>query len=122
MHNCPKLAHAGQIFTILMRIHEELGHARIEKTYKEVCCQYSNVSRAMVDLICELCPLCALDKVVPSRKLPVKAILSTTLNDRGQMDCIDMQSSPDGQFRWILHYQDHLTKFSYGRPLRKKVS
>lgn len=31
-----------------------------------------------------------------------------------------MQSAPDGEFKWIMHYQDHLTKFSYLRALPNK--
>ena len=46
--------------------------------------------------------------------------MTDTFNDRGQVDLIDMQSNPDGEFRWILHYQDHLTKFTYLRAIRKK--
>ena len=47
-------------------------------------------------------------------------ILSETFNDRGQMDLIDMQATPDSEYKWILHYQDNLTKFSYLRALRNK--
>ena len=118
--NCPRICHQDQMFECLYQIHSDLGHARIEKSYKEVKDKYSNISRNIVEIFCDLCPLCALDKVIPSRKLPIKAILSSTFNDRGQMDCIDMQSCPDGPYRWILHYQDHLTKFSYFRAMRKK--
>ena len=31
---------------------------------------------------------------------------------RAQVDRIDMQSEPDGDIKWILVYQDHLTKFA----------
>ncbi|XP_063875848.1 KRAB-A domain-containing protein 2-like [Scylla paramamosain] len=32
------------------------------------------------------------------------------MNSRAQVDLIDMQSQPDGKHRFILNYQDHLTK------------
>ena len=31
-----------------------------------------------------------------------------------------MQSQPDGPYRFILNYQDHLTKFVQLRPLKSK--
>ena len=39
-----------------------------------------------------------------------------------QVDLIDMQSQPDGPYRFILNYQDHLTKFIILRPLKQKTA
>lgn len=33
-----------------------------------------------------------------------------------------MQSQPDGPFKYILNYQDHLTKFVRLRPLKTKTA
>jgi hypothetical protein len=33
-----------------------------------------------------------------------------------------MQSMRDGDFKFILHYQDHLTKFVVLRPLTSKLA
>lgn len=39
------------------------------------------------------------------------------------MDLVDFQSLADGDFKFILHYKEHLTKFSFFRPLKcKKAS
>ncbi len=50
---------------------------------------------------------------IPSRLEGITPLLSKTFNDRGQMDLIDTQSNIYDGMTWILHYQDHLTKFSY---------
>ena len=42
------------------------------------------------------------------------------MNSRAQVDLIDMQSQPDGDLKWILVYQDHLTKFVQLRPVTSK--
>ena len=42
------------------------------------------------------------------------------MNSRAQADLIDMQSQPDGDLKWILVYQDHLTKFVQLRPVTSK--
>jgi len=36
------------------------------------------------------------------------------------MDLIDMQSMAQGSYKWIMVYQDHLTKFCVLRPLSSK--
>lgn len=42
------------------------------------------------------------------------------MNRRYQVDLIDIQSQGDGKLRFIMVYQDHLTKFILLRPLKKK--
>ena len=37
-----------------------------------------------------------------------------------QIDLVDFQSLLDGEYKWIMNAQDHLTKFSHLRPLRAK--
>ena len=53
-------------------------------------------------------------------KLIVRPITSSDFNSRGQVDLVDYQSCPDGDFKWVMHYQDHLAKFSILRPLKSK--
>jgi len=42
------------------------------------------------------------------------------LNDHGQVDLIDYRTLLDEEYQWILHYKEHLTKFSYLCPLKFK--
>ena len=35
----------------------------------------------------------------------VKPIVTSEMNKRCQVDCIDMQSNPDGEYRYIMVYQ-----------------
>lgn len=35
---------------------------------------------------------------------------------------MDFQSCPDNEYRWLLNYQDHLTKFLFLRPLKTKTA
>ncbi|XP_060874754.1 KRAB-A domain-containing protein 2-like [Metopolophium dirhodum] len=52
--------------------------------------------------------------------LVVKPIISNELNSRCQFDLVDMQEQPDGNYKFILVYQEHLTKFVLLRPLMHK--
>ena len=40
--------------------------------------------------------------------------------ERIQIDPIDMSTTPDGEYRWILHIVDHFSKFSSSFALRSK--
>ena len=42
------------------------------------------------------------------------------MNSRAPVDLIDMQSQQDGDLKWILVYQDDLTKFVQLRPVTSK--
>lgn len=66
------------------------------------------------------CENCQRKASAPKKGLVVKPILSNDMNSRCQVDLIDMQSSPDGEFKFIMVYQDHLTKFIQLRPLKTK--
>lgn len=50
----------------------------------------------------------------------VKPIISENFNRRAQMDLIDFQSLPDGEYKWLMVYQDHFTKFIVLQPLKNK--
>ncbi|CAG2209913.1 KRAB-A domain-containing protein 2 [Mytilus edulis] len=68
-----------------------------------------------------MCEQCILKKSrTETTKLVVRPITSTDFNSRCQVDIVDYQSCPDGEYKWIMHYQDHLTKFSVLRPLKTK--
>ena len=54
------------------------------------------------------------------KSLVVKPIVSNAMNSRCQSDLIDMQSQPVRDDKWIMVYQDHLTKFVVLRPQKTK--
>ena len=47
-------------------------------------------------------------------------LLSRDFGSRSQVDLIDMQSSPQSHFKWIIVYQCHLTRFCIIRPVTSK--
>ena len=40
--------------------------------------------------------------------------------ERVQIDFIDMRHSPDGEFNWIGHFTDHMSKFHILFPCKNK--
>lgn len=51
-----------------------------------------------------------------------KSILSQNFNSRAQMDLIDFQSLPDGEYKCVMVYQDHFSKFVQIQPLKYKAA
>ena len=117
---CPRIVHFNELFDRILECHMLIQHGKSEKTHAICATKYSNISMRICEMFVAACPECIKDKPSQSRKVKLEPILSETFNDRGQIDCIDMQATPDGEYRWILHYQDNLTKFSYLRALRQK--
>ena len=118
--NCPKICHVEVLFEAIYEAHIKAGHAASSRTHKTTLEKYCNIPESICAAHYSLCPICVRNKINLARKTTLVPIVSKTFNDRGQLDLIDMQSAVDGPFNWIMHYQDHLTKFSYLRALRQK--
>ena len=88
-----------------------LNHAGRDKMLKELSKKYANVTGNTIKLFKSLCEECQLRQRNPNKGVVVKPILTKDFNSRGQVDLLDMQSMPDGNFKFIMNYQDHLTKF-----------
>ncbi|KAL1488341.1 hypothetical protein ABEB36_014818 [Hypothenemus hampei] len=108
-------------FTIIEDIHRACGHKGEKKTHKKVSEHYANIPISSVKKVIAQCERCA-EKIKKSSTvgLVVRPLISKDLNQRGQIDLIDFQSLPDGDYKFILHYQEHLTKYSLLRPLTSK--
>lgn len=110
-------------FDVILDHHvSKTGHGGVRKTLASLKLCFANITESTVRAFVLTCS-CQLKARIPSRT-GITPILSTTMNERGQVDLIDMQCYPDqtahGTFRWILHYIDHFTKFSHLRALERK--
>lgn len=83
---------------------------------------YKNATEDAILYFVKLCVSCQMKRSSTRKGLVVKPMVCPTMNERCQVDLIDMQSNPDGVFKFIMVYQDHLTKFSIRRPLRNKTA
>jgi len=88
---------------------------------KELQRKYANITTKALELFKSLCEECQKKRKRPMTKgVVVRPILSKEFASRGQVDLTDMQSVPHSNFKWIMVYQDHLTKFCILRPLQTK--
>ena len=111
-----------QLFDAIREQHLITGHGGRDIMHQKTKKKYANVTKDQLQLFTDLCEECQLKKKKFRKSLVVKPIVSRHFNHRCQCDLIDMQSEPDGEFKFILNYQDHLTKFLCLRPLRQKTA
>ena len=108
-------------FHIIHNAHITTGHGGRDRMVKHLKDKYANITKDSVELFKSYCLVCQEKRKRPkTHGIVVKPILSSEFNSRAQVDLIDMQSLPKGQFRWIMVYQCHLTKFVILRPLTSK--
>lgn len=109
-----------QMFDICFEAHLNTGHGRRDRMETELSRRYANVTRPVTQAFLDLCEECQLKRKKTKRNVVVKPIISNSFNSRGQVDLIDFQSQPDSDYKFILNYQDHLTKFIQLRALKTK--
>jgi hypothetical protein len=109
------------IFDVLDTTHQSSGHGGRDRMKHVLRTKYANIT---VDMILEFlvkCETCYSKRSHKSVGVVVKPIVQSSNSERVQVDLIDMQSRPDGEFRWILVSQDHFTKLVVLRALRRKT-
>lgn len=102
----------------ILDVHIATGHGRRDKIVHILKDKYV-VPIFAVTIFLNLCKTC-LTKKIFAKKGIVKPLISDDFNRRGQIDLVDFQKSPDQEYKWLLQYQDHLTKFCFLRPLKSK--
>ncbi|XP_050056256.1 KRAB-A domain-containing protein 2-like [Aphis gossypii] len=110
------------LFDIIHDAHIKTGHGRRTRVISELQTKYKNITYESVTLFLSLCVQCQRKQKVPKKGIVVKPIISRELNSRCQVDLVDMQTCKDGEYKFILNYQDHLTKFIQLRPLKSKTA
>lgn len=109
-----------ETYDIIHETHISIGHGGRNRMMKELKPKYKNITKEFVALYLSLCEPCQKKLSVPKKELVVKPIKSSEFNFRCQVDLIDMQTQADNDFKFIMIYQDYLTKFVILRSLKTK--
>jgi len=107
------------LFDGLKEIHGH-DHPKGLTMYHRVAGRYCNVPRSACKLFTETCPRCIEKVDRRSTTAGHQPILTHGFGSRGQIDLIDFQNMPDGQFKFLMNYLDHGTKIAYSSPLVSK--
>lgn len=120
VENIKVYVHNDELFDILRSAHIDIGHGGLHRMYDIIHKKYHNVQRKIIQLFLNHCEICQRKKSFPKKGVVVKPLLFNRVGARGQVDLIDMQSCKDKNYKFILNYQDHLSKFVLLRPLETK--
>jgi len=100
-----------EMFDVLYATHIAIGHGGRDRMVAELKHKYCNVTKESIMVFLSFCSYCQKKQPNPKKGLVSKPIVHTAFNSRAQIDLIDMQSQCYNDYRFILNYQDHLTKF-----------
>ena len=107
-------------FGILYETHLSIGHGSRDRMIKELNRRYKNIEQNDTKIFLNFWESCQ-QKLKEGRKgLVVKPMILSYMNSRCQVELIDFQSQRDGNYKFVLVYQDHLIKFVILRPLQTK--
>lgn len=109
-----------ELFDILYSTHIAIGHGGRDRMMAEIKLKYCNITKETIMGFLSFCTDCHKKSSNPRRGLVSKPILHSAYNSRAQIDLIDMQSQSINNYRFIMNYQEHLTKFVTLKPLKTK--
>lgn len=108
------VVHEGNVFEVVTHVHQTTSHGG-GRTMKVQCNRnYCNVSERVLKVYKSICLVCKKkEKGVKNRHVVVKPIVEKSMQHRGGLDLIDLQSMPDGEFKYILVYIVSVKFFVY---------
>lgn len=112
--------HAENMYSELLTVHVAGGHCKARTFDLRVKDKYSRIPRWVCEILCDTCSICVARSTRKATTPGHQPILTKGFGSRGQIDLIDLQSCPDGDYKFLLNYQDHGLKFYDNRPLQSK--
>jgi len=114
-----KPTYVERLFSDLHKIHH-VDHCKGTTFSKHAKQAHENIPRELCKMFTDCCPQCI--RVLQGRKpvAGIKNIITDGFGVRGQVDLIDFQSMPDGEFKYLLNFIDHGIKKLTSVPLVAK--
>jgi len=119
-HTIKYYVYNEELYKIIYDVHLQTVHGDRNRMEHELNAKYKTITSECLMMYLNLCEPCQKKGNSVKKGLVAKPIISTEMNSRCQVDLIDMQAQPDGNYRFILVYQDHLTKYVLLKPLIHK--
>lgn len=117
-----KYIHLENAYGILVDLHKDTGHGgrdRMSELAKE---KYANLTADMVLIFTDQCEPCVLKRNPNQAGYTSEPIITNNFNEHVPADLVDMQDQQCQEFRFFIVYQDHFTKLTQIRPLKRKTA
>lgn len=111
------------LFEVFNEAHIITCHGGRDRMVKYLKSKYQNITYKDVSIFLSLCEICLQKRKIQTKgNDTVKPLtIIKELNHRCQVDFIDFESQPDGDYKFILVYRDELTQFVVLRALKSKT-
>lgn len=119
LHELKRVTYIERVFADLLTAHGP-DHTKGRTLYSRLVAIVHNVPRSICKLFTDLCPRCIERHQRNKPTAGLRPIVTDGFNVRGQVDLVDFQSMPDGEFRFLLNYIDHGIKFLFSIPITRK--
>ena len=107
MENMQVVSHQGRVFDDILRLHSS-GHAKGKALRDKVTTRHGrSIPQWVQEIFIKCCPVCTQASTRVHPPAGHTPIITRGFGSRGQFDLIDMQSNPDGDFKFLGNYQDH---------------
>ncbi|KFD53316.1 hypothetical protein M513_05797 [Trichuris suis] len=110
----------SELLDVLHEAQLAVGHGGRDRMLKELSPKYKNITRYDIELYLQICEPCQKKHKGAEKGSVVLPMVFSDFNSRCQVDLIDFRSHPDGEYKFIMAYQDHLTKFVVLKALKSK--
>jgi hypothetical protein len=82
--------------------------------------QFENIGHKLCKMFTDMCPICITRMKCNRPVAGIKPIITHGFGTQGQINLINFQSMPDGNFRFLMNYINHGVKFLFSIPLTCK--
>jgi hypothetical protein len=82
--------------------------------------QFENIGCELCKMFINMCPICITQFKLKQPAAEIKPIIIHGFGTRGQVNLINFQSIPNGNFSFLMNYIDHGVKFLFSIPLTRK--
>ena len=110
---------ADATYSEIKTVHERLLHRGRDKTWNEIQSTCYSITREEVEWFTTHCKY-YVERRPTTTKAPLQPIDTFEVAECVQVDLIDMRSEPSGVYKWIMHTQDHKSRFMTLWPLVDK--
>ncbi|XP_063929970.1 uncharacterized protein LOC135142222 [Zophobas morio] len=110
--------HDDDLFTILHYVHTGLQHMGTKKMNEYLKSRFVNISPGDIWTYCQLCPVC-MKRV--RHKLKSDHMACSLMSSKCSIDIINFYFCPDNEFKYIMVYQNNLTRFCVFKPMKTRT-
>ncbi|GFX10528.1 KRAB-A domain-containing protein 2 [Trichonephila clavipes] len=102
---------------MFLSVYFSVGHGGRDRMIRELNRRYKNITQNDIKLFLSAFEPCQQKRIMGKKGIAVKPMVFPHLNSKCQVDIIDFQSQTNGNYKFILVYQDHLKKFGILRTV-----